>query len=199
MTKEARAVAFAGRAFDLDFRNAHPSLLLKYMKSRGEQDKFPVLTVYVEHTDIVREFVAQFYKETLTFAKERLIKLIFGSPPRDDNPLLWALFAEYKSAADLVLADPAFGYLSGLFTDRPYPPATRLSYAIGAMEDAHLCKLADHLTDAFPDGRIIAYMFDGLAFHIDEQRRADLVASLDEFTNAEGLVVTCKAFQAPEA
>ena len=124
---------------------------------------------------------------------------MFGFKPWDDNPLLWALFAEYKSAADLVLADPAFGYLSGLFTDRPYPPATRLSYAIGAMEDAHLCKLADHLTDAFPDGRIIAYMFDGLAFHIDEQRRADLVASLDEFTNAEGLVVTCKAFQAPEA
>ena len=74
---------------------------------------------------------------------------------------MWALAAEVRRAAEIVLESPQFDYLKNMFKDRPIPTASRLHYAIASVEDAIVSAAEDALALAVPSAKIMTYMFDG--------------------------------------
>ena len=110
-----------------------------------------------------RNFVADYGGITRKQAKKTIIKILHFGLPDSELPLLWALAAEFRMAAQVVLDKPKFAYLAGKFGDRRSPLTSGLYYALSSVEDAITRELAESLEREFTEhARVIVLMFDGL-------------------------------------
>lgn len=149
-----------------------------------------MLSTLVRHPDEFRAFVAQYFEEPVDMTKKRLLVRFFLCPLRDQLPLLWCMFDEVQRATDFLLEDAEYEYLKGMFAERPSPRATRLSYALCAMEDALLQQSIDSFARDHPDSQVMVLMFDGLILNIRPQHRGGLPDALAAFAARTGVSVT---------
>ena len=139
------------------------------------REKYPCLCSFKEDPNAWRKLAQEcFLLENMKEAKKALISILCWAKPKDDNPALWALAAEVRAATALLLALPSSAYLQGMFNDRRVPGASRLSYLLGAEEDAIVQAFAAALRD---DRRfcVQTYMFDGVVVATHPDDLADLV------------------------
>jgi hypothetical protein len=71
-------------------------------------------------------------------------------------------------AAKVVLESPAHANLATMFSERKHPLATRLHYALAAVEDSIVKDVQDAIEAAFGRNvQVTTFMFDGLIVRLD--------------------------------
>ena len=127
-----------------------------------EADEFPTLRSFVHNHSTWREMLVEYLGVPTKEAKTCLLRIFFHGVPTSDLPLLWALVADVRRASGIILADPRFNYLKGLFSQRRNPVASRLHYAIASIEDSIVQRVQAAIADAQITCKIVTYMFDGV-------------------------------------
>ena len=199
LSREARAVAFRSFAVDLDQENAVPCGFYRELSKTDTfvAAEYVVWKLYLDNREYWLSVIARYYDITRDDAKVEILKLHYGGRPSQDLPMLWAYARELTLASSALLGLPAYAYLKGLFTDRPNPAATRISYAVAAEEDRVLLEFEPFLLDKCPEVRVVAYMLDGLIVapvnpHTNKIQDYDLEGTVKEFEVKTGIVVKQK-------
>jgi len=156
--------------FDVDENNAFPTMMWnEVQKEVGDvmDIDFVTFTAFVKHPGTFRSFLAEYQGITVKEAKKVFIKLLHFGLPESELPLLWALAAEFRTAAQVLISKDKYSYLQGMFGDRRNPMATRLHYALASVEDAIVNDLAREMENAFGEQvKVIVFMFDGLILQV---------------------------------
>ena len=129
-------MAFDGNGFDIDIVNCNVTLICKLADQHALKENVPTLIKYKESPDKFRNFLAEYYVVAKEEAKLEIIKALYHGMPRDDNPILWRIVSEVHAFTEKILEKEEFSYLNAHFGDRNNPSATRLSYALGKVEEA---------------------------------------------------------------
>ena len=111
-------------------------------------------------------------------AKKALAKIIYFGKPCADIPFLWGLSREAHLAFASALSSAEWQRLEARFADRPNPKATRLSYALSAMEDDLLRALCQS-AEACDGARATVYLFDGALVEVGAARAMGARAALE--------------------
>ena len=159
-TKEARAIAFGKHALDVDLRNAHPSLLARFLAEQNCLMDYPMITSLNNAPDSWRNFLMDYHGYDKADAKTDLLKKFYFGRPRGDIPFMWALAREIRQSAMFILGQSCNAHLAGLFLDRRKPIASQLAYAMFALEDAAMQQLVAKLK-SIANACVYVYMFDG--------------------------------------
>ena len=111
-------------------------------------------------------------------------------------PLLWSLAVELRSAARVILENARFQHLNTKFPDRRFPLATRLHYALSAIEDELIMNVHEVLDHEFgKDVQVLVYMFDGMIVRSgsldNEGKLRDVLTKVGEKANVS---FTCEKF-----
>ena len=127
-------------------------------------------------------------------AKRLLIATLCWGLPKTDVPMLWALASDTRRAAGVVLASPRFAYLTSLFSERRNPTATRMSYALGAVEDDIVTAVQTRMAAHLPEITAEALMFDGAILSMPAESEAQLEHLLASVGETKGVSFTIKHF-----
>ena len=92
-----------------------------------------------------------------------------------------------------------FAYLKTMFGDRPIPVASRLHYAISAVEDGIVQELEEAIRMTVPNARVRTYMFDGLVIQVHEADVPSITNVLETVGVANRVRFTMKAFPVVDA
>ena len=106
LTREARAVAVAGRCTDLDFPVSHVASLAMSLESLGVLEKYPMVKRYW-----------QFYSDwRAVWGKKALTAILYGGVPDGDgwNPVTWTLASQVRAAGAHLLSQDHYAYLKDL-------------------------------------------------------------------------------------
>ena len=96
-----------------------------------------------------------------------------------------------QRAVDEVLRNDDFQYLNNRFEDRRNPRASRLSYALSAMEDEvleHLCEAAESVGGVTRS----VYLFDGALVERRDANFGEVHEALSNAAERAGVEVTLK-------
>jgi len=169
LESETRIQASYGEVFenfDVDTVNAFMQFLWNELHGvvGGSVDiEYETFTAAVKNPAACRSFLANYLNIPLKAAKKQLIAILHCGRPTCDMPFLWALALELRMATRVVLEQPKFSHLSALFSDRRFPLACRLHYAMSQIEDTMMQDLEQAIRREFADGaRVMTYMFDGM-------------------------------------
>ena len=197
MTKEARAAAFSSHGLDVDMVNCHPALLARFASSELGEGSAPVLQAFARNTACWRELVRVMFDVDAQEAKKELQKIVYMGRPRGEWPQLWALSRDARRAARGLLATPAFVNLHNMFARRRNPFATRMSYALMALEDAALENMVSAIDEAMPAANVACYLFDGFVVTSPTPiHRPDLQREVAEAVQSYGVHVKIAEFNA---
>jgi hypothetical protein len=181
---EAEGSQLGGAVFlDVDIANCFPCLLwntLSMAKGSDAQDEFPVLCALAHHHRAWRSFLAAYLGCNEDEAKKVITTIFHLGRPRDDLPLLWALAVEQQKAIRCLLSLPENAHLNNKFTDRPHPLATRLHYALSAVEDRVMADVEQAFLEAGLAQPIVVRMFDGCITRVPTMRVATVHEALEK-------------------
>eukprot|EP00959_Pyramimonas_sp_CCMP1952_P326295 6830114-Pyramimonas_sp.AAC.1 len=97
-----------------------------------------------------------------------LIRLVHLGRPSNDIPFLWNLSVQLHAAVDIVLEMPRFEYLRRRFADRPNPRASRLHFALAAVEEEIMSDFVGGLEEHVPVCYVNALMLDGAILRLHQ-------------------------------
>lgn len=166
---EPHALGAAGsKCVDVDIDNCFVTLLFNILGYTCDvATLFPTLTALKEHHRAARSFLAEYLGITVKNAKRELIRIIHLGKPKHDLPFLWNLAAEMNRAVATLLEMPQFAYLDDKFNNRRNPLATKMHYALAAIEDDILSELQAFV--ARESGmNIMVLMFDGATTRVED-------------------------------
>ena len=207
LSRAARKAAFASEAHasggggyvfvDVDINNCFPTLLLNKLRAEcGDAVSldFPVFCAFCENYKAWRSAIAEYLGTDVKDVKKMLVSIFHLGLPRHQLPFLWKLACEMREAVRALLGLQQFSYLEGAFADRPHPLASRLHYALAALEDN---VLTDFEAAVLRDGgraKIVTYMFDGavLSAHSDDAPRVSAALAIVE--TARGVKFSLEQF-----
>ena len=185
--------------YDIDCVNAFMQFLwneLYDVVGSGTEIEYETFTAYVRNPRGFRSLLASYLDITVKEAKKQLISILHCGEPKDELPLLWSLAVELRTATRVILEKPRFHHLNSKFADRRFPMATRLHYALSAIEDELIMNVHQALTREFGEGvQVLVYMFDGLIVRFDslgnDDKLRDVLTKVGEKANVS---FTCEKF-----
>ena len=192
---EIGASACANQVFvDVDINNCFLTLFVKALQEKGaDMQDFQVMCCFSTHYRAWREFLAEFLGISIKAAKKQLIRLVHLGLPLQDIPFLWELAYQIDKAVDFLLDLDMFQHLKARFTDRPNPRATRLHYALAALEETVMSDLVETVSH-IPNCHINAFMCDGAIVRIDEGSMPSLRTELESIGARQGVTLSFSSF-----
>ena len=106
---------------------------------------------------------------------------------------------EFARCTDLLLRQPCNGNLNTMFSSRPNPRASRLSYLLGSVEDAGVEEVCDHLQAAVPGLLTTTLILDGVIVYPPEGSEAAVATALADFSDSHGMKVLVKPWETVDA
>ena len=162
----------------------------------GTEIEYETFTAYVRNPLGFRSLLASYLDITVKEAQKQFISTLHCGEPKSELPLLWSLAFELRTAARVTLEKPRFHHLSSKFSDRRFPLATRLHYALSAIEDELIMNAHQALTREFGEGvQVLVYMFDGMIVRFgslgNDDKLRDVLTKAGEKANVS---FTCEEF-----
>ena len=195
LSRQARSAICGKYALDIDYENSMVAFATREAVKLVGEVRFPLMTRFTKYAKIFRELLMELYEVDKDVAKVMISCLLFAAAPMDENPLLWALALEFARCTDLLLRQPCNGNLNTMFSSRPNPRASRLSYLLGSMEDAGVEEVCDHLRAAVPGLLTTTLMFDGVIVYPPEGSEAAVATALADFSDSHGMKVLVKPWE----
>ena len=191
MSIKLRTIAFANIGYDIDIVNAGISILHLILREKKVANHYPFIGMYASNPTIWKAVFSEFYEESISDSKIRLMYPLYGLPPTDNNPFLWRLTYEVNHAAKFLMSLDENRFVDNLYQDLKRPRFIRHQIILEQREDKLLSLLEERLLQKFPSANVSLLLFDGLKLFTNEIKE-DIEKVLNEYKKETGISVIIK-------